>query len=450
MQVPPGERARELVFRDERSVGKNLKIRFFPLVLDRARGSRLWDADGNEYLDFTAGWAVANTGYGHPRVVEAVRRQFDRTTFNSFTSVVSEPSVLLAERLIALVPGDFEKRCWFGLSGSDANDCVAKMVPMATGRKRMLSFVGAYHGQSGGSLSLSGHTAQARFLGSGAVVKVPYPYCYRCPFGKERQRCGIFCLRFIEDYIFKTICPPQDTAGVVVEAIQSDAGDLVPPDEFLPGLADICHRYDIKLVVDEVKVGFGRTGNMFAFQHSGVVPDAVTMAKPLASGFPLSAVVARQEILDAGLATHLFTTGGHPVGCAAALATIDVIEQEGLVENAARVGARLKTSLEELKSRYPLIGDVRGRGLIIGVELVRDRTTKEPADRETAKVVYRCFELGLVLFYVGIHSNVLEITPPLTLTEDEADEGVRIIERALDDVCKGRVPDEKVASYAGW
>ncbi|MEW6400103.1 MAG: aspartate aminotransferase family protein [Bacillota bacterium] len=450
MLEPPGEVSRALIAREERAVGTAIKIRFFPLVVDRARGARLWDVDGREYLDFTAGWAVANTGYGHPRVVEAVKAKLDKITFASFTSVVTEPSVRLAERLCRLVPGRFQKRCWFGLSGSDANDCIAKMLPLATGRPRLLSFVGAYHGQTGGSLSLSGHSAQARFPGSGAVVKVPYPYCYRCPFGKEHPGCGLFCLRFIEDYVFKTICPPGDTAAVVVEAIQSDGGDVVPPDDFLPALAELCQRCDIRLVTDEVKVGFGRTGRMFAFEHSGVVPDAVTMAKPIASGFPLSAVVARKEILDAGVATHLFTTGGHPVGCATALATIDIIEQERLAENAARVGARLKSSLEDLQSRCPLIGDVRGKGLIIGVELVRDLVTREPATRETAKVVYRCFELGLVVFYVGIHSNVIEITPPLTLTADEADQGVRLLARALDDVIAGRVPDEKVARYAGW
>lgn len=450
MVEPPGEKARSVVERDARALGSTLKIRFFPLVMERAKGTRIWDVDGKEYLDFTAGWAVANTGYGHPRVLAALHEQLDKTTFNSLTTVLSEPAAELAERLVGLVPGDFPKRCWFGLSGSDANDCVAKMLPLSSGRPRLLSFVGAYHGQTGGSLSLSGHTAQARFVGSGAVVKVPYPYCYRCPFGKTHPDCGMFCLRFIEDYVFKTICPAGDTAGVIVEAIQSDGGDVVPPDGFLPGLAEICYRHGIRLVLDEVKVGFGRTGKLFGFEHSGIVPDAVSMAKPIASGFPLSAVVAREEILEAGVATHLFTTGGHPAACAAALATIDVIQQEKLVENAARVGAHLKAALEGLKERCPLVGDVRGRGLIVGVELVRDRNTKEPATRETAKVVYRCFELGLVVFYVGIYSNVLELTPPLVLTEDEADEGVRIIERAITDVMEGRVPDEKVAPYAGW
>lgn len=441
---------REIMRRDDRFLGRAMKIRFFPIAPDRAEGTRIYDVNGRSYLDFTASWAVANVGYGHQRVKESLIRQWERLSCCSLTSVFQATSISLAERLVELVPGDFAKKVWFGLSGSDANDCVAKMLPMASGRPRMLSFMGAYHGQTMGSLSLSGHAAQAKFLGLPNVVKVPYPYCYRCPFGKDPGGCGLFCLAFIEDYVFKTICPPEDTAAVIVEAVQSDGGDVVPPAGYLQALEALCRKHGIYLVLDEVKIGFGRTGKFFGFQHEGVVPDAVVMGKPMAGGFPMSAVVARQEILDAGTATHLFTVAGHPVGCAAGLATIDAVLDERLVENAALVGAFLKEGLQELKQRHSLIGDVRGQGLILGVELVKDPGSKQPAAREAAKVVYRAFELGLLVYYVGIQSNVLELTPPLTLTKEEAEEGLAILDRALAEVAEGRVDDEKIKEFAGW
>lgn len=436
--------------RDERAVGQSLKIRLFPLTAERASGNRIYDADGVEYLDFSANWAVANTGYCHPRVVKAVQDQVAKNTFASYTTVVSEPAVELAERLIALTPGLFEKRVWYGLSGSDANDCVAKLFPLATGRSRLISYFGAYHGQTMGSLSLSGHTAQARFIGQGNVVKIPFPYCYRCPFGKEQETCELFCLDFLENWVFKSVSPPHDTAAILVEAMQCDGGDVPAPDGYHQRLKSICEKHGIYFVVDEVKIGFGRTGKMFGIEHYGVVPDAIVFGKPIGSGLPLSGVVGPREVLDGSVATHLFTTAANPVSGAAGVATLDVIEGEGLVRNAAVIGEYMLGKLKEMQSRIDLIGDVRGKGLLIGVELVRDRRTKEPAAREAAKTVYQAYKKGLVIFYVGLHSNVLEITPPLTLTRADADEGLAKLEEALLDVVQGRVSEEEVARYAGW
>ncbi len=299
-------------------------------------------------------------------------------------------------------------------------------------------------------MAMSAHVAQTQFIGGGHVVKVPYPNPYRCPFGEDISDCAERAIHFLENYIFKTICPPDDVAGVIVETVQSDGGDIVPPPQFLPLLEDLCRRHEIYLVVDDVKVGMGRTGQMFSFQHFGVTPDVVILGKSLGGGLPLSAVVARQEILDLGPALALFTTTGNALSCAAGLATIEAIEQDGLLKNASQVGAYLHTGLRRLQDEHPLVGDVRGLGLIQGVELVKDRDTKEPASREAAKVVYRAFELGLLVFYVGMFSNVLEITPPLILTEAEADEGVAILDQALSDVEAGRVSDEAISRYAGW
>ncbi len=441
-----------LLERDARALGNVLKVRFYPLAVERAQGCTITDVEGVEYLDFMAGWAVANTGYGHPGVLEPVMAQMQKTSFATLTALMNEPAITLAERLVALMPGDFEKKAWFGLHGSDATDALSKLVPMATKRPRLVSYIGGYHGQTGGSAALSGHTAQARVTGGGNVVKVPYPYPYRCLFGsRSPEECGERYLSYIEDYVFRTICPPEDTAGIIIEPVQSDGGDIVPPDNYLPGLEALCRRHGIMLLIDEVKVGFGRTGTMFGFQNWGITPDAVALGKSIGSGVAaLSAVVGRKEILDVGTAINMYTVAGNPVSATAGLATLDTIERDGLVDNAREIGEYLLDGFTSLMARHQLIGDVRGKGMILGVELVRDRATKEPAATEAAKVVYRCKELGLVLFYGGIYSNVLEITPPLTMTREEAQRGLDIIDEALSDVVGGRFPDEKLGMYAGW
>jgi len=450
MEGKPGPRTAGILKNDDNLLGLPLKIRFYPMVIEEARGVMVKDPDGFEYLDFTGNWAVANVGYSHPEVVDAVKRQVEKTSCVSLCTFSNDVSVKLAEKLVEITPGSFKKRVWFGLSGSDANDCVFKIMPKYAGKPRIVSFIGAYHGQTMGSLSLSGHQAQARFLGFPGVVKVPYAYCYRCPFKMEYPTCDLYCISFIEDIIFKSVCPPDETAGLVVEPIQCDGGDVVPPREYLPRLQKLCKENDMLLAVDEVKVGFGRTGSMFAVQEVGVEPDILILGKPIASGMPLSACVARAEIFEILSGSHLFTTGGYPVSCAAGLATIEVIEGERLHENARRVGEHMMGRLQEMMEQHRLIGDVRGRGLLIGVELVKDRGSKEPAKTETAKLCYRAWELGLLTEYVGLHSNVVEITPPLILTEEQADRGLDLLERALSDVEAGKVPDEKIAAYTGW
>lgn len=435
---------------DARLISDAVRLRFHPLAVERARGCRVWDVEGRAYLDFSAGWAVANTGYGHPLIRQALLEQFDRASFASLISGTHEPALRLAQQLIDRTPGDFDKKVWFGFCGSDANETIGRLLPVATGRRRLVSFIGAYHGATAGSMAMSAHIAQSGFIGGGHVVKVPYPHPYHCPFGEDVADCAGAAIRFLEDYIFKTICPPDDVAGIIVETVQSDGGDVVPPPTFLPLLGDLCRRHGIYLVVDDVKAGMGRTGRMFSPQHYDVAPDAIVLGKSLGSGVPVSAVVGRREILDAGVGLAIFTTAGNPLSCAAGLATIAAIEQDGLIENSARVGAHLHARLRALMDRHPLIGDVRGLGLMQGVELVRDRAGKAPATAEAAKVVYRAYELGLLIFYVGMASNVLEITPPLLLTESEADEGVALLDRALADVQAGRVSDEVIAPYAGW
>ena len=439
-----------MLAREDAALADVLKIRFYPFVAAAAEGVRMWDLDGKEYLDLTGSAGVAQTGYGHPRVTDAIVSGLRRHPTGMLCCHASEAAVDLAERLCGIVPGDFPKKAWFGTTGSDANDCVARLLPMATGRRRLITFVGGYHGTTTGSAGLSGHQTQAAVIGGGNVTKVPFPDPYRCAFGPcDRDGCSLRCLEHLERYALGATSPAEDTAAVLMEAIQSDGGEVVPPANVIPALRDLCDRHGIWLVFDEVKTGLGRTGRMFAFEHAGVVPDAVTLGKPLGGGLPLSAVVGRRELLDVPTYS-LFTLGGSPVPCAASMATLDVIRDEGLVENADRMGARLLDGLRAIQGRSRLIGDVRGRGLIVGIELVVDRATREPAPVDAHRVVYRCFELGLLTLYAGLMGNVIELTPPLTINSGEIDEALSIFERALADVEAGGFDDAKLAPFAGW
>lgn len=443
-----GRTTQDLVQADNRLIADALKIRMFPLVVERASGSSVFDPDGKEYLDFFANWAVSALGYSATKVHERAREVFEQMTFATPTTLISAPTVDLAAKLCEITPGDFEKKVWFGLSGSDANDSAVKMVRMATGRRKIISFIGGYHGQTGASASISGHTAQARTAAGEDNVLVPYPNAFRPLFRGEDE--GQAVLSYLENLIFNSVCPPDEVAAIFVEPIQSDGGDIAPPPGFLAGLADVCRRHGIYLVSDEVKVGMGRTGAWFGVDEEQVVPDLVVLGKSLGGGLPLSAVVGRKEILDAGVAVSLHTMGGHPVAAATALAQIEVIEDEGLLERAQRLGETFLTRLSQMAERHQAIGDIRGRGLMIGVELVSDRQSRAPGADLAAKVSFRCYQKGLILPYVGLLSNVLEVTPPLTLSDEDAERGLDILDEALADVAAGMVSDEDIAEFAGW
>jgi 4-aminobutyrate aminotransferase len=442
--------AAEVVERDRRFVADALKIRYYPFVVDRGEGAYLFDVEGRRYLDFGAGWSLAHLGYSNELVRNAVVQQLERTMYGGSVSGINLPAVDLAEKLVSLVPGDFEKKVWFGLSGSDASEAAQRLILRATGRGRVISFIGGWHGTTDATMALSAHPSLTGVAGGAHVTKIPYPSPYRNPFGGGSERITDQCLNFLEDYLFTTICPPGEVAAIFAEAVQSDGGDVVPPPDFLPKLRALCDRHGILLVLDEIKVGLGRTGKWFAFEHGDVPADVVLLGKALGGGLPLSAIVARKEILDIGTGLALFTTAGNATSCAAGLATLDVIEREGLVERSAENGRYLLQRLTETLGGYEIVGDVRGLGMICGVELVTDRTSKEPNHSAAAKIVYRAFELGLIVYYAGNWGNVLEITPPLILDRDQIDEGVAILDAAIADVLAGKVSDETVAPYAGW
>ncbi|MCX2713107.1 aspartate aminotransferase family protein [Mycolicibacterium sp. J2] len=425
-----------LYARDEAVIAGIEKLRFFPLEVVSGHGSTLVTPDGRELLDLSATWTASGLGHGHPAIVEAVSRAVRTAPGSGGLSAVHPDSVGLAEDLLALVPGDGERRVYLGHAGSDANDVALRACRHATGRRRVVAFEHSYHGGVGVAMGVSGVHVDAGAAPDVDVAFLPYPNPFR-PSGPDDVG---HCLALAEEQM-----AAGDVACLIVEPILSDGGLVVPPDGFLARLHEVCRRFAVPMICDEVKMGLGRPGTLHAFEHDGVVPDIVTFGKVLGGGLPLSAAVGPATVLDAPPAAALLTTAGNPVCTAAGRAVLATIVGEQLPERAARVGGVLRKALQQLDSEH--IGDVRGRGLAIGLELV-DPATGDRAPRLAAQVVYRAWQLGVVVYYVG--GNVLEITPPLVLTEAEALRAAEIIGAAITDAAAGSVDAEEVASYAGW
>ena len=433
-----------LLERDARSIANIARLRFSPLSLIGGHGNRLIEEGGRQLLDLSASFGPAILGYSDPSITRAVSEASANMAGASLLAFPNENAVALAEELLRLTPGQGERRVWFGHSGSDANDCAMRVVQAASGRSRFISFIGSYHGNLSGSMSISGHTAMTHTLPRAGLVLLPYPESYRGNFSAEDV------LKLL-DYQFATTCPPQQVAAIFIEPLMADGGLIVPPPGFLAAIQQRCRAHGIRIIVDEVKVGLARSGKMHCFQHEGLEPDLVVFGKGLGGGLPLSAVVGPQEIMDHAPAFALQTTAGNPIATAAARAVLKAIADKNLIERSNQVGALLARGLRELSARHPMIGDVRGRGLAIGVELVADRQTREPvAVSTTAKVIYRAYQLGAVFFYVGLRGNVLEFTPPLTLGVSEVAEALGIIDEAMTDVSNGRVSDADVVPFMMW
>ena len=429
----PGPKAKALIARDAIVVSPSY-TRGYPLVIKRASGASVEDVDGNMFLDCAAGIAVNSTGHSHPEVVRAITEQAQRFLHMSGTDFYYDVQVRLAEELAAIVPIHGGARSFFGNSGTEAIEACIKLARYATGRSNIIAFFGGFHGRTLGALALTASKpVQRRGFGPfmPGVYHAPYADCYRCTVGLKPESCEAECLDFIEHQLFMHLMTPEEVAAVVIEPIQGEGGYVVAPTQFLERLRELTSTHGILLVVDEVQSGMGRTGRMFAIEHANVQPDVIAIAKGIASGMPLGVAVARADLMTWPPGAHASTFGGNPVSCAAALATIKLLK-EGLIANAADVGAHLKEGLTALIEAHPLIGDVRGRGLMVGVELVRDRTTKERAIQERDAVVNAAFRRGLLI--LGAGKNAVRFSPPLVLTREQAETAIRVFGEALSEV----------------
>lgn len=426
----PGPKAKAIVERDHR-VTAPVYGRVYPLVVERAQGMVVEDVDGNLFLDFMAGIAVASTGHSHPRVVKAIEEQAKKFLHICGSDYYYEPMVELAEKLNRLAPGAAPKKVFFTNSGAETVEAAFKLARYHTKRQHVIAFHGAFHGRTLGALSLTASRASHRAHFSPlipGVHHVPYGFCHRCPYHLIYGSCGIECVRVIENTLFRYEVRPEEVAAIFVEPVQGEGGYVVPPPEYLPMLQELCRKHGILLVADEIQSGFGRTGKMFACEHWGIEPDILCAAKGIASGMPLGAMIARAEISTWSRGSHGSTFGGNPVACAAASATIELLE-EGLIENAARVGGVLKERLTALKGRHEVIGDVRGLGLMIGVDFQRTDGSRAPNADLRDRVMQICFEKGLLLLSCG--ESTLRFCPPLIVTVEETKTAAEIFDAAV-------------------
>jgi len=429
----PGPNAKKVVADDDRLISPSY-TRSYPMVAKSGRGLRVTDVDGNEFLDFAAGIAVNSTGHCHPEVVKAIQDQAAQLIHMSGTDFYYEQMPQLAERLSAIAPMPGPHKFYYGNSGAEAVECAMKLARYHTGRQNIISFFGAFHGRTMGALSLTGSKPQqkrrfAPFVPG--VHHIRYPYAYRgCPDGtpEEQEAFALDCARYIEDRLFKTILPPEEVAAIILEPIQGEGGYVVAPTNFLREIRNICDRHGILLIVDEVQAGAGRTGKWWSIEHSGVQPDIVCIAKGIASGMPLGICMSKAAIMDWVPGSHASTFGGNPICIAAALATMDILEREG-IKNAAAVGEKVLERLRHWVKKFPNVGDIRGRGLMIGIEIVKDQKSRTPVGPMRDKIVDLAFERGLLI--LGCGETSIRLCPPLIVSQAEADIALDILEECI-------------------
>jgi len=428
----PGPNARRIVEADDQLISPSY-TRSYPMVAKRGRGVRVEDVDGNEFLDFAAGIAVTSTGHCHPEVVKAIQDQAAELIHMSGTDFYYESLVTLSRRLSAIAPMPGPHRFYYGNSGAEAVECALKIARYHTGRQNIIAFFGAFHGRTMGALSLTASKPQQRRRFSPlvpGVTHVRYPYAYRgCSGGpQEEEAFALGCARYIEEKLFKTTLPPEEVAAIFVEPIQGEGGYVVAPTIFMQELRRICDKHGILLVADEVQSGAGRTGKWWAIEHTGVQPDIVCMAKGIASGMPLGICMTRAEIMDWKPGSHASTFGGNPVCIAASLATIDILEREGIA-NAAKIGGKMLERLRTWPKKHGIVGDVRGRGLMIGIEIVKDQQSREPAGAWRDRIVELAFERGLLI--LGCGETSIRLAPPLIVNEHQAEIALDILEECV-------------------
>jgi 4-aminobutyrate aminotransferase len=431
---PPGPKARDIVKRDSEHISQSY-TRYYPLVVDSGNDCIVKDVDGNEYIDFNSGLACLNVGHCHPKVVNAIKSQCDKFLHYGITDFYYEQTVNLAEKLFEVTPGNFQKRVHFANSGAEALETAIKLSKWHTRKHQFIAFVGAFHGRTCGATSLTASKPTQRrhyFPLLPGITHVPYPYCYRCPFGLSYPECSYRCIDFIDDQILQKYVPPEEVAGFVFEPIQGEGGYVVPPDDYFQRLKKLADKYGLLLIADEVQSGIGRTGRWFAVDHYKIEPDILCSAKSLASGLPLSATISRSRIMDWEGGTHASTFGGNPLACAAASAVVDVIKEQKLLENAERQGNYIMKWLADVKEEREIVGDVRGKGLMIGVEFVKDKQSKAAGVDQAREVMVRCWRRGVAIVTCGV--STLRLVPPLTITRELVDASLEILGDVIKEV----------------
>jgi 4-aminobutyrate aminotransferase / (S)-3-amino-2-methylpropionate transaminase / 5-aminovalerate transaminase len=434
----PGPRSQDLMRRRNAAVVRAVS-NVTPVFVAKAEGAVIEDVDGNRMIDFAGGIGCVNTGHRAPRVVEAIRRQLECFLHTSFNVLPYESYVALAERLNATTPGSHAKKTVLLNTGAEAVENAIKIARAHTGRPAILAFEDAFHGRTYMAMALTSktHPYKAGFEPfPGDVYRVPFAYCYRCSYSLKYPSCEIHCAQHLED-TFKRVVAAESVAAVIVEPIMGEGGFITPPKEFFPLLQQICRKYGILLIADEVQTGFARTGALFASGRLGLEPDLIVMAKSLSGGLPLGAVTGRAEIMDTtGPGTLGGTFGGNPLACEAALAVLDVIERENLCDRANQIGDRFRKRAAEWQSRWELIGDLRGLGAMQALELVRSRSTREPADEETKQIAQYCYEHGLITITAGSYGNIIRVLVPLVITDAQLDEALAVLESAIASVAE--------------
>lgn len=432
----PGPIAKKIIERDEKILSSSY-TRSEPLVGKEGWGSYVRDPDGNVYLDLSAGMFVLNYGYSNSYIIDKVKEQAERLAHFAGTHYYYELQLDLAEKLAEITPGDWNKNVFYTNSGAESVEAAFKLVRWHTRRPQIISYRGAFHGRTYGALSLSSGRSQHRKFFAPMVPGVsfmPYPYCYRCPFGEDHPGCDFACVRYIEESLEKNV-PPEDVGAVITEPIQGNSGYITPPPEYYSMIKELCEEHEWLFISDEVQTGLGRTGKMFAMEHWGVDPDIVCVAKAFSGGtVPIGAVIAREEIMDWEPDSHASTFGGNLLGCTAAMAGLELLEKENLVEKSREKGKLAEKRLEEMKEDHPLVGDVRGMGLLRALELVKNPDTKERAMEERDEVIHEALNKGLITFGGG--RSAIRLAPPLTIDEEDLKQGLNILDEAISEVEK--------------
>ena len=441
----------EKVERDNKVIASSGRIPYYPLVVSSVDGATIKDIDGNSYIDLLSSAGVLNVGGSNSKINDAIIEQVNKFIHYTPAYSYNEPMIDLAEKLIEITPGNYDKKVAFGLSGSDANDGVIKFARAYTGRSNIITFIGAYHGSTYGSMTMSAITTKMRrkigpFLPN--VYSFNYPNCYRCAYDKKEDSCNLECLNEINT-AFETYLPVDEVAAVIIEPVQGDSGMIVPPKKYIEKLYDICKQNKILFISEEVQQGFGRTGKWFGIDHFGVIPDAVVLGKSIASGMPLSAIVGRKEVMDSlESPAHAFTNAANPMCCSAAIGNIDIISENGFLDHVNEIGNITKEYFNKMKDKYEIIGDVRGLGLSIGVELIKDPVKKERHNEAASKICYRCYEKGVIL--ITLNGNIFRIQPPLNISKEEMLKALEIIESSIVDYISGKIPDDVLNIVKGW